>query len=234
MDYLHEEYHINIHFPVNIIPLDTPIIAQNYCLINGSHKIGKNGNERLEFNHINGICLSNNLFICDSTNDRIQVLDNNFEFLYSFGSKGNEIYNFDYPFDIRINHNDQIIISDSKNDKIQIFNSAFEYMYTINIHRPYGIEVLDDDKLWIASIKDLCLFDYNERIDKICVNDYIGSIAMHNDTLFVNSINNVYSYTNNKLVKYDNTFKYLWFIKINKDKLYACDKFDNKIRIYQI
>ncbi len=76
---------------------------------------GSSGSGDGEFYNARGITIGtdNNLYICDHSNNRIQVLDKNGSFIRKFGTSGSAPGQFRNPFDIISLQNGTIVVGDS-------------------------------------------------------------------------------------------------------------------------
>ena len=107
------------------------------------HKLGRNGKmiktighygkKNAEFNFPNGLRVSpnNDLYVCDSGNNRIQVLDLELNFKHSFGKKGNGKGQFDFPSDVAFDSSGCIYVADNGNSRIQVFTQNERHILTI-------------------------------------------------------------------------------------------------------
>jgi signal transduction histidine kinase/sugar lactone lactonase YvrE len=71
---------------------------------------------------------SNNIYVVDSGNNRVQKFDNNGNYLSQFGSGGSGDGQFATPLGIVIDNSDNIYVADSGNNRIQKFNSSGGYI----------------------------------------------------------------------------------------------------------
>ena len=60
-----------------------------------------------------------NLWVADTYNDRIQVFNENGDFLFLFGVTGKEIGKFVSPQDIKISDNGVVYVADTGNGRVQ-------------------------------------------------------------------------------------------------------------------
>ena len=86
------------------------------------HTFGAPGRRNSEFNWPTGLAVDarNNIYICDSHNDRIQVFSEDFKFLGRIGSTGNSAGCFNKPEDILVTQDDLLIVVDWGNDRVQV------------------------------------------------------------------------------------------------------------------
>ena len=96
--------------------------------------VGKLGNGKGEFDYPNGLRVSKNneLYMCDSDNNRVQVFDLDLNFKRSFGKKGTGRGQFDFPADVNFDSKGNIYVTDVGNHRIQVFSPHSErHIHTI-------------------------------------------------------------------------------------------------------
>ena len=87
--------------------------------------VGEEGSGPLQFNLPSGIAISpitGQVYIADTYNHRIQVLNPDLTFSHSFGSVGSANGQFQYPHDIAIDSQGIVYVSDAGNHRIQKFS----------------------------------------------------------------------------------------------------------------
>jgi len=91
---------------------------------------GSEGNGIGQFNHPYGITTDSkdNVYVSDSHNHRIQIFNQQGNFISTFGSEGNRNGQFDHPFEIAINSKGNIIVSDQFHHRIQIFDCGGKFI----------------------------------------------------------------------------------------------------------
>ena len=100
-------------------------------------------------------------------NSRVQIFSSDGTYLRSFGSKGDQEGEFDYPTGIAYLDNGNIVVADSGNNRLQIFTGKGEYLTKIGgegsvDHKfdfPWGISVDSDGNIIVA--------DSNNKLIKI-------------------------------------------------------------------
>ncbi|KAI6655642.1 hypothetical protein LOD99_11380 [Oopsacas minuta] len=125
-------------------------------------KVGKDGNGELEFNYPWGITIdefNGDVYICDESNNRIQILSENLHYKSQFGK---DILT--KPLDIKLNR-DNIFILDESNPCLHIFNRHLVLQKNI-ISRGKGQQVISP---W---------FFFLDNSDNILISDY-GSNSIH-------------------------------------------------------
>ena len=70
------------------------------------------------------------LFICDTDNYRIQVLDTNLKFVRSFGQKGIGNGQFDWPKDVVQDQAGNLYVTDHDNHRVQVFSCEGQFLHT--------------------------------------------------------------------------------------------------------
>jgi hypothetical protein len=91
------------------------------------------------------------LFVSDSSNNRIQIFSSNGEFINSFGTHGRANGQFSWPLGLCVCH-DRIYVSDNMNNRIQIFEMDGTFVNSIGMNTkthtqlvtPYDICCCDD------------------------------------------------------------------------------------------
>jgi len=87
---------------------------------------GSRGSNSGEFERPNSVTVdhrNNNIIVCDSNNNRIQVFDDHGVHLFSFGSRGSSAGRFEGPQAVAVDHyNNHIIVCDTRNNRIQVFD----------------------------------------------------------------------------------------------------------------
>ena len=106
---------------------------------NGTHikSTGTLGELPGQFNFPNGIRINNQdeLYICDSCNDRIQVLDLQLRFKRVFGGPGSGKGQFSFPSDVDFDSSGNIYVVDGNNHRIQVFSPQESYIRVIGYKR---------------------------------------------------------------------------------------------------
>ena len=69
-----------------------------------------------------------NYLITDSGNHRIVVFDSDWNLLFTFGQRGTEPGQFEYPLCVSVGKNDLLYVADLNNDRIQVFTSTGLYL----------------------------------------------------------------------------------------------------------
>ena len=106
--------------------------------------VGMKGSGKLEFNTPYAVAITDKtelIYVCDTHNHRIQILNEDFTYRSDFGSKGSDPGQFKFPADITISSSGKLLIADADNDRIQVFSPEGQFLYMFNKRGP-GMEVL--------------------------------------------------------------------------------------------
>ena len=113
-------------YPIGlVICCDKVLITQNSNILiyqlNGKFvtRIGNEGSGNLQFNFPFGLATdesNNDIYICDKSNNRVQIISQNFQYKSQFGK--DILY---YPLDIKL-YRDSIFIIDRSNPCLHVFN----------------------------------------------------------------------------------------------------------------
>jgi len=109
--------------------------------------IGNNrGNNNDQFYSPSGLVFSSNemLYVVDSGNHRVQVLQQDGKFVFTFGSKGSNPGQFQWPVKIAIDTDNKVLVSDYEGNHISLFSHAGSFISRITCNRPYAITVSPD------------------------------------------------------------------------------------------
>ena len=108
---------------------------------------------------------SEQLFVCDSSNDRIQVFQYE-KFVYGFGQHGTEPGSFNQPQDLALNNSeDQLFVTDNRNDRVQVFTPKGQFLkifdrfanVVFSLKSPFGINYTPDGYLLVSTQNSNCV-----------------------------------------------------------------------------
>ena len=97
---------------------------------------GGEGDKTGRFNNPRGIALSkdnNKLFVCDCTNQRIQVFDTNLKFIFGFGKQGNGEGEMGHTADLTFDPAGNLYVADSMYNRVQLFSTDGTYLRAFRI-----------------------------------------------------------------------------------------------------
>lgn len=101
---------------------------------------------------------SSNLYIVDTARHKVLVFNSLGQFQYSFGHRGLEAGEFNYPTMISQNKQGEILITDSMNFRVQVFSPAGRFLRQFGeqgdssgfMSRPKGIAVDNNDNIYVV------------------------------------------------------------------------------------
>ena len=126
---------------------------------------GRLGTKEGEFRFPSGVVLdkSGNIIVCDSglweesnkeNNNRIQVFNTNGEYLYEFGTTGQDNGQFKKPARVAVDKKGRLLVTDMENNRIQVFKANGTFLCTIvnrgisnSFNGPCGIAVMQDGRV---------------------------------------------------------------------------------------
>ena len=133
----------------------------------------KTGNGRLQFDDPRGITVhptTGQIFIADTNNHRIQVLNKDLTYSHSFGKKGSSPEQFKYPCDVTFDNEGYLYVVDYSNHCIKKFTSTEQYISTFSsrgsnpgqIKDPSSI-IIDNNLLYVSELGNnrISIFDTN-------------------------------------------------------------------------
>jgi tripartite motif-containing protein 2/3/tripartite motif-containing protein 71 len=122
--------------------------------------VGSQGSGTLQFNIPCAIAYnptSNRVYVCDTHNSRIAILNHDLTFHDSFGSKGMEITQLHRPEGIAVDNKGNVFVADYSNHRIQIYDESGHYLSSItgtipgqNLHGPHSVSVGPDDCVYVV------------------------------------------------------------------------------------
>ena len=93
--------------------------------------VGQKGNGRLQFSYPQGIAVhhsSSKVFIADTYNHRIQVLNDNLTYSHMFGSRDSENGQFNEPVDVACDSHGNVYVVDASNEHVQVLTSSGQFI----------------------------------------------------------------------------------------------------------
>ena len=92
-------------------------------------RIGRRGCKEGEFDDPRGITIhSNQVYVCDMDNHRIQVFDLDLNFIRSIGSCGSGRGEFDHPCDVAFDTTGNMYVVEFSNDRVQVMDSSGQFI----------------------------------------------------------------------------------------------------------
>ena len=91
--------------------------------------VGRKGSNEGEFNDPRGVTIySNQVYVCDCNNHRIQVFDLNLHFIGSIGSHGKGRGEFDRPLDVAFDTAGNMYVAEIGNVRVQVMDSSGQFI----------------------------------------------------------------------------------------------------------
>ena len=209
---------------VAITPDNNILVPDDYKIqkisINGKciKSVGEQGSGPLEFNVPSGLTISpitGHIYIADSYNHRIQVLNPDLTFTHAFGTKGSAEGKFNNPGYVALDRQGLVYVADINNLRIQIFSSEGQFLSQFftkgpgpgQLLCPSGIVIDDNDLMYITEWDNHCISIFT--ID----GQFVGSFGEQGSS--VGQFNNPIGITFDR-----------------EGYLYVCDHCNNRLVVY--
>lgn len=139
-----------------------------------------------EFNRAEGLCVgpSDQIYVADSCNHRIQIFDANGKFLRSHGHAGSNPGNISYPYDIKVEASGAQFVCEFGNSRISVFDARDQLLEILGhagrapgeFFNPWSICLDSQGNLYVADSQ-------NHRIQKLLRKPSTRAQAVANRTL---------------------------------------------------
>ena len=91
--------------------------------------VGRRGSKEREFAGPRGVTIhSNQVYVCDCGNHRIQVFDLDLNFIQSIGSHGKGRGEFDRPHDVAFDTAGNMYVAEFRNERVQVMDSSGQFI----------------------------------------------------------------------------------------------------------
>ena len=121
----------------------------------------RSGQMQIEFDYPNGIAISHKdkkVYVCDTSNHRVQILNEDLTFSSSFGGSGSGDGQFNYPWDVAFDSTGSVYIADSCNHRIQVFTPEGGFLREFGrkgsgegeLSLPSGVCIDSDDRVYVT------------------------------------------------------------------------------------
>ena len=136
---------------VALLSDNTVLVAAEHCVkkfrMDGTFiaSVGSYGSGKLQFYSPWAVAADERgkkIYVCDTSNQRIQVFNFDLSYHSSFGSYGTGPQQFSAPEGIAIASDQNVFVADYNNDRVQVFNSEGRFQHQIK-QRGAGMEELD-------------------------------------------------------------------------------------------
>ena len=154
--------------------------------------VGTKGSNELQFESPTGIAvhpMTGYIYIADSDNHRIQVLNEDFTFSHTIGSKGTDNGEFYFPWDVTIDKNGLLYVADG-NSRIQKFTLEGIYIDCFGkqgrnhgeMNRPSSIAIDKNNFLYVTELHNNRVSVYTsngEFANMYCIEDKDSSVPLN-------------------------------------------------------
>ena len=179
-----DESRLSVPLGVAISPDNTVFVASCHCVkkftVEGQFivSVGSKGSGQLQFYAPWAIAYNNTnnrVYVCDTHNHRITILNHDLTFHSSFGSKGREEGHFNKPEGISVDSNGNVLVADYSNNRIQVFTASGCHLSSIThttpgqrLQGPASVAVGPDDWVYVMefSANRVLVFDENGKYIK--------------------------------------------------------------------
>ena len=132
------------------------------------------GQMDMEFSYPNGIAINHKdkkVYVCDTSNHRVQILNENLTFSSSFGSSGSGDGQFHYPWDVAFDSAGSVYIADGGNHRIQVFTPVGGFLREFGrkgssegeLNYPSSVSIDSEDRVYVADKNNHCVSIFNYR-----------------------------------------------------------------------
>ena len=222
---------------------------------------GKKGSDVGRFQYPRGVAVSNRdeIAVTDSMNHRVQIFNNNGDFIRSFGRKGSNQGEFEYPYGIAFDKNGKLFVADTNNHRVQIFNGEGRYMGMFGGKGSLDNQLSDPWGLSLDSQGNIIVADSGNKLIKIftpngnflmkiggpdsftypvhCVqcDEYLVVSDSGDHSINVFSRRGEYKYRFGKRGGGDGEFKYPRHLLVTKSGLLmVCDADNHRIQVFEL
>ena len=130
--------------------------------------VGQRGNKHLEFSSPTSVAVNHRnrkVYICDSDNSNIQILNADLTFSSSFGSRGRGDGQFMYPWDVALDSAGNVYVADSSDHYIQVFTAEGMFLRRFGkkgsgggeLNHPSSVSIDSDDIVYVTECDDHCV-----------------------------------------------------------------------------
>ena len=123
--------------------------------------VGRERNKHLELSYPTGVAVNRRnrkVYICDTYNHRIQILNSDLTFSSSFGSHGSGDGQFYYPWDVALDSTGNVYVADSSGHRIQVFTPEGKFLRKFGkygsgdgeLNCPSSVSVDSDDIVYVT------------------------------------------------------------------------------------
>ena len=132
--------------------------------------VGQKGNKQLEFSSPSSVAINHRnrkVYICDTNNYRIQVLNTDLTFSSSFGthSNGDGQFIYSYPYDVALDSTGNVYVANGGAHCIQVFTAEGKFLRKFGkygsgdgeLDGPSGVSIDSDDIVHVTECSNHCV-----------------------------------------------------------------------------
>ena len=125
--------------------------------------VGTKGKGHLQFNEPSYVAFNSvngKLYVTDTYNRRVRVLNSDLTFSSTFGSYGSGKGQFSYPYGIACDATGNVYVADCGNNNIQVFTAEWRFLRVFSsfgfgrggLDRPYGVAVDSNGLVYVSEL----------------------------------------------------------------------------------
>ena len=151
--------------------------SRNIFILDKNGKTKKKISDKKKFSYMGGVFVDEErgrFFVANTKKHNIEIFDLDGQHLFTFGEQGNGPGYFNYPYDVAVDSEGDIIVLDSGNFRVQIFDSEFNFIREFGsvgttpgqFARPKSLDISSDGHLFIvdAAFGNFQIFDKKGRV----------------------------------------------------------------------
>ena len=160
-----KEWKLNGPLGVAVSADQTVFVSSPYCVkkftLEGKF-VGSEGSGRLQFDTPCAIAYNgtnNKVYVCDTRNHRITILNTDLTFIGSFGCEGSDPGQFNCPYSITADLKVNVLVAYAYNHRIQVFDASGHFISAIThttpeqrLKTPSGVFVGPDSCLYVVEL----------------------------------------------------------------------------------
>ena len=179
-----EENRVNNPTGVALSADNTLFVAADHCVkkftLEGQFiaSVGSEGSGPLQFDTPWAIAYNgtnHRLYVCDTDNHRITILNHDLTFHGTFGREGCDPEHLHKPEGISVDSKGNVLVADYCNNRVQVFDASGHYLSSIThttpgerLQRPVSVAVGPDDWVYVVEqdLNKVSVFDENHKYIK--------------------------------------------------------------------
>ena len=136
--------------------------------------VSKSGHKTLQFSYPRGIAVhphTHKVYVTDTWNHRIQILNSDLTYSSSFGTKGTKEGEFNQPYDVSFDSLGRVYVVDHYNHRIQIFSVNGHYLGQFGrrggsdgeLDQPSSITIDSNDLVYVTEYGNNCVSIFTSK-----------------------------------------------------------------------